>query len=449
MRGLVVLTAAAMVAAGGARPAQAGPADPAQASPPASASPASPASPPAPPAAADAAPAAAPDDDADLADIEKALAADAKEAAEKQAAPPPARSLSVQSMNPDLAIIGDLALAAFTDDGAALQAGDHDPTANGFNLQQVEVSLGSAVDPYLRMDSNIVFRETGVEVEEIIATTLALPGHLQARAGKFLTRFGRLNPTHPHTWAFVDQPLALSKMFGGEGDNGLGVELSWLSPLPWYVELVASVQDAAAAGSFYGEDGGPVDSVLDFETMLAARQFFDLSDDWSLMWGLSFAGGPNQTGPGTRSYLYGTDLFLKYRPISRQSTTAVEVQGEVIVRDRQLADPTGGPGDIGHGRDVAGYLYSTWRFAQRWGTGGRYEYGSPTYLGGHVVADPDDAEWTDDRHRVSADLTFWPTEFSRIRAQASLDMPTWRADPIGAVFLAFEFAAGAHGAHAF
>ena len=50
---------------------------------------------------------------------------------------------------------------------------------------------------------------------------------------------------------------------------------------------------------------------------------------------------------------------------------------------------------------------------------------------------------------IAGVLTFWPSEFSRLRLQGSSDIPGWRPDPIWAVFLASEFAIGAHGAHKF
>jgi hypothetical protein len=50
---------------------------------------------------------------------------------------------------------------------------------------------------------------------------------------------------------------------------------------------------------------------------------------------------------------------------------------------------------------------------------------------------------------VAANVTFWPTEFSRLRLQGSLDLPEWREDPVAAVFLAAELVTGAHGAHTF
>jgi len=58
----------------------------------------------------------------------------------------------------------------------------------------------------------------------------------------------------------------LARVFGGEGNRGLGVELSYLTPLPWYVELVASVTGASGRvgtgqkshGSFTAAGGSPL-----------------------------------------------------------------------------------------------------------------------------------------------------------------------------------------------
>jgi hypothetical protein len=388
-------------------------------------------------------------------DPEEAAALDAALKADASAAPtaggatsdpgvPSAGRSGTQSMNPDLSVIADVAGAYFsTDDN--LQGGDHDPTKTGFNLQQLELSISSVVDPYFRLDANLVFAPDGVEIEEVYATTLDLPWRLQARAGQFLNRFGRLNSTHPHAWDFVDQPFAITRVFGGEGNRGLGVELSWLLPLSWYVELVGSTTDAEGEGtsrSFLGAEERTVNSLGDFEHMLALKQFFPLSDDWSLAWGLSGAFGPNPTGPDQHSQVYGTDLYLKWRPISYQSSQIVSLHAEWIYRRRQTPD--------GVLQDTEGFAALMWRFAARWAIAARYEYGSPA-VDTDFDRSPDylDPEWTGARHRVAANGTFWPTEFSRIRLQASVDAPEWQRDPTFALFLALEVVAGAHGAHAF
>src|SRR5262245_32390174 len=267
--------------------------------------------------------------------IEKATAADATAAT--KAAPPPAPAPppaagggAFFTMLPDISVILDTALAAYTVQDP-LQQGGHDPAKNGFNLQQLELALAKTVDPYFRFDANLVFGADGFELEEAYATTLALPANLQLRAGQFLTRFGRINATHPHTWDFVDQPFALSRIFGGDGNRGLGLEASWLAPLPWFVELDVSANQADGEGtmrSFYGANDLGVHNPFDFLHTLALKQFFALSDDWSLFTGVSFADGPNFDD--LRTEVYGADLYLKYRPISYGSYTIVSLQSEVF-----------------------------------------------------------------------------------------------------------------------
>jgi hypothetical protein len=384
--------------------------------------------------------------DDDLDEIQDAIDADL--AAQKQAAqtqPEPVQGGGIlQSMNPDISFILDVAAAWFTshDD---LQGGGHDPTENGFNLQQLELAIGKAVDPYFRFDGNLVFSQFGVEIEEVFGTTLALPYSLQARAGQFLTRFGRINPTHLHAWDFIDQPFAIGRIFGSEGNRGLGGELSWLTPAPFYLELVASATDAsgeATARSFFGAEDLPVETPLDVQATLAVKEFFELSHDWSLSTGQSVATGPNGTGHDNRSDVYGVDIYIKYRPITYGSHTIVSLQTEWFYRRRQIPEHVLS--------DLSGYAYVLWRFAQRWTTAARYEYGSPARdEDGLAMGDILDPEWTTARHRVAANITFLPTEFSRLRAQLSVDVPRWIADPIVAAFFALELSVGAHGAHKF
>jgi hypothetical protein len=308
----------------------------------------------------------------------------------------------------------------------------------------LELSFQSFVDPYFKLDAHIVIGPDGLELEEAYGTTLDLPGGFGARMGQFLTRFGRHNPTHPHQWDFVDQPFALGRVFGGDGNRNLGVEASWLTPLPWYVELSASATMAEGqetARSFYADDDHGVGSPGDLLYVTRLEQFFPLGDDWSIYWGLSGAFGPNQNGASTRTAVYGTDLYVHYRPISSGGTTLVTWQTEALHRRRQLPELA---------YDTSGYTQLFVRFAQRWGTAARYEYGSPTYdSSGERIADDLDPAWIGSRQRVSANVTHWPCEFSRFRLQGSSDIASWREKPIWAVFLAAELAIGAHGAHKF
>jgi hypothetical protein len=379
----------------------------------------------------------------ELAALQKALGADASTspsaatAANVVGAAAQQALTSTAAMNPDIALIMDVAGAYFSSD-ENLQSGGHDPRATGFTLQQVEMSLGANVDPFVRLDANIVFAQFGVEVEEAVATTTSLPYNLQLRGGQFLTRIGRQNNTHPHTWKFVDQPLVFGKFFGAENNRGLGAEASWLVPLPWFVEVVASAttpDGECCARSYYGGSGLKVAGPEDVVATGALKQFFPLSDDVSLLWGLSAQGGPNPTGQKNRTEVFGTDLYLRYRPVDDPGRGSLSLTTEVFARRRQVPDAVLA--------DVGGYAQVVAQWALQ------YEAGVRAELVTGVNDDPLDPTWTGPAHRYSAQATFYPSHFSRVRAQTSVAVPPDGAPPVVAAMLALEVLIGAHGSHAF
>src|SRR5216110_791656 len=132
-----------------------------------------------------------------------------------------------------------------------IEVGDHDPQQRGFNARNIELALDGAVDPYFEGFANIVFKldndnQTDVEVEEAFMQTTSLPFNLQLKAGQFFAAFGRLNPTHPHTWDFADTPLVNGLFLGPDGLRGVGAQTSWTLPLPWYSQLIFANTTAEA-----------------------------------------------------------------------------------------------------------------------------------------------------------------------------------------------------------
>ena len=147
-----------------------------------------------------------------------------------------------------------------------LQGGGHDPRKRGFTLQQAELSLAGAVDPYFNAEAHIVYfldpatGESQVELEEAFFTSQKLPYKLQFKGGTFLTEFGRINPTHPHAWKWLDQPIINTRLFGPDGMRGPGYRVSWLTPLPWYSQLFFGMQNAnGSMVSFLSSDGNVTD----------------------------------------------------------------------------------------------------------------------------------------------------------------------------------------------
>lgn len=356
-----------------------------------------------------------------------------------------------------------------------LQAGGHDPKNRGFTVQNVELTFAGVVDPYLRGDAHIVLLideagETVIELEEAWLSTLDLPFHLLLEAGQFFTEFGRLNPTHPHSWDFVDQPVVNSRFFGPDGLRSPGVQLSWLAPLPFFAELVLSAQnsqgetvvsfrnapDESVAGrTLIERDVRGLDDLL-YLTRL--RTSFDVSDELTLVGGLSALFGPNATGGETHTRIYGADLYFKWRPLdSNQGWPFLAWQTEAMLRRYQAAAVLDAEGAELAARttldDVGLYSQLLWGFARPWVAGVRYDRARGETA---AVALPE-GEYSsrldslrDSRQRYSAVLSYYPSEFSKVRLQYNYDRAEFMsADDAHSAFLQFEILFGAHGAHKF
>jgi hypothetical protein len=55
----------------------------------------------------------------------------------------------------------------------------------------------------------------------------------------------------------------------------------------------------------------------------------------------------------------------------------------------------------------------------------------------------------DHRERWTTNLTFYPSEFSKLRLQYNFDSPEYLDDDVSSVFFQFEYLYGAHGGHKF
>ncbi|MCX6998237.1 MAG: zinc-regulated TonB-dependent outer membrane receptor, partial [Kiritimatiellaeota bacterium] len=209
-----------------------------------------------------------------------------------------------------------------------------DPSQRGFSVRNAELSLDGAVDPFFKAFANLVFKmspeeETELELEEAYAQSTALPGNLQLRAGRYFTEFGRQNNQHPHVWAFVDQPLVMNRLFGSDGLRQNGLRIAWLAPTPWYTEVLCGVYNGQGGDAFSFRNPGDADTngitrlyghataardlrgVGDLLYVPRLASSFDLTDEQTLVLGVSAAFGPNDTGPEARTQIYGVDGYWK------------------------------------------------------------------------------------------------------------------------------------------
>ncbi|MBV9009455.1 MAG: hypothetical protein JO354_09870 [Verrucomicrobia bacterium] len=363
---------------------------------------------------------------------------------------------------------GMFALAYSSDrDLSRLEVGDHDPQQRGFNARNLELAVDGAVDPYFEGFANIVFlldnnNNTEVEAEEAFLQTTNLPFGLQARGGQFFAPFGRINPTHPHTWDFADDPIVHGLLLGPDGLRGVGAQISWTLPLPWYSQLLLAVQNGRGGtgysfrnpgdnGIFFGRETNDREArgLYDFAWEPRFETSFNLSSTQTVLAGASGAFGSNDTGPNARTQIYGGDLLYKWKsPRAEGGFPFVKWQNEVMYRRFEAGrglDDTFPVAETFH--DWGMYSQLLWGYHKGWVAGLRGDYM-------HMQ----DSRYTDDpdrqsRSRISANITWYPTEFSKLRLQYNHDfldsnyfLTERQAD---SVFLQFEFILGAHGAHKF
>lgn len=393
-------------------------------------------------------------------------------ALEKELAQPPSDSGSTATAGPRASGgYMNIGFVALTDAGwstepdvTTLQRGDHDPRVRGFSIPNTELTLDGAVDPYFKGVANIVFKldengETGVELEEVFALTTSLPANLQLKAGQFFTEFGRQNPQHPHSWAFVDQPLVLNRMFGPEGLRSQGARLSWLVPTPFYTEAMLTIANSkgGTTSSFRSDDspeihggaitGRIVNSLGDMLIVPRVAASLDISDTQTLLIGASAAFGPNNSGESARTRVIGVDGYWKWKPAAAQAGFPfLSMQAEALTRSYNAAERTSIdapavslPSETL--KDRGAYAQLLWGIKPRIVAGLRGE-----------LAKGDEAAFESElrvnRVRVSPNFTWYPTEFSKFRVQYNFD-DRRNIGTDHSLWFQLEFLLGAHAAHKF
>ena len=296
-------------------------------------------------------------------------------------------------------------------------AHEHGGTEEGMQVQEVELQLSSFVDPYLKADLTLAMHGSeGIELEEGVVTSLALPASLTLRVGKFYAALGKHNLLHTHQFPFVRPPLVHEHLLGGHGLNEVGIGLDWLLPAAWYAELNLQVLNGDH-DLFAAADGE------DLAYLGHLKNFWEMGESATLELGGSYAAGKNAHDRTTQ--LAGGDLTFKWRPVRRAIYRSLTLQAEYLYAAVDHGDES----------ETEGGLYCTgqYQFARRWWVQGQYD----------LFGLPKEEEERD--HRISGLLAFVPSEFSSLRLQYSRNKV--EGENFGELFLQFNFTIGSHPAH--
>lgn len=348
------------------------------------------------------------------------------------------------ALNPKMSVIVDGSFgyygrrpSDFTGLGLPAAGDDPSPSKEGFTLQEMELSFQTAIDPYLDGAAFVTIPNlSGLEIEEAYLVTSALPWNLQVKAGSFRSQVGRNNTQHLHLQNFTRRPLMTALLFGADGFRGPGAQASVLFPgLPWFATLyleALSVDTSENTGVATFDDGPHGPSRLAYTAVL--EQFWPVTEAVSLQLGLNGATAVTSgcalspCADGRRDYLYGGDLYLKWRPPTALGEhLSVSWATEYFARSISQGGPTEG----------ALYTEPMVQVARRWYLAARLDVtGLPA--GDDVPR----------RTGVAGSVTCAPTEFSRFRLYGQRLHGAGLPDALVG-FVQMEFSMGAHGAHPF
>jgi hypothetical protein len=353
----------------------------------------------------------------------------------------------------DMGVVGDFVFNLTQSNVDKANGGTFAGRENRFFPREIELSFFGQVDPYARAEVRIEAaeefedgaRELHLGLAEAHLTLLTLPFNTQAKLGFMRNRFGLLNELHLHDGPQVDRPNVLTRFFGEEGLRESGAEITWIAPLPFYLQVLGGIFNGDNDVLFgYGKISEP---------MLTGRirAFFDLEELGAIQFGASVASG--DSSDRLPSTVVGVDAKYKYRPDGWQHAL-ITVAGEWLHLWRRFT--TEGADDDGDGilehapenrtKEKNGwYAYVEVQPWKRWLFGFRYDWTQFPDLRGR--------EWA-----VEPYLAFMPSEFLRFRIaykHTDRDKRDGFSDNGGSarkvdeLLLQATFILGAHPAHPF
>jgi hypothetical protein len=244
-------------------------------------------------------------------------------------------------------------------------------TGGDFNFRAAELGISASIDPYARAYAFFTGSKDEFEVEEAALVTTSLPWNLQARAGRFFADFGRLAKFHPHEYAFVNTPLSLERLVGGESKAD-GVGLSYLFPTPFFLRATVGGYNKLGAGNERLDDTKSR-AWSRFTYLGRLQTYFDLADNHSIELGSSVAFTPSIRIPadpeGGNRTLTGIDATYRYQPLGSTLYEGITLGAEFFGNSERLERAAGFRRMFAPG----GYAYAEAKLNREWATGFLYD----------------------------------------------------------------------------
>jgi hypothetical protein len=352
--------------------------------------------------------------------------------------------------------------------GGFIPGGDEvGPGKRGFNLGESELLISANIDPYFSgVFIGSISQDNKFSVEEAYVLNTGAAAGLSIKFGRFKSGFGYLNEVHAHAWDFTDAPLLHQAFFGGQLAEE-GVQLRWIAPTPYLLEVVGELgRGSNFPGSDLNKNGNGA-------TLISVHLGDDVGDSHSYRGGLSYrrssavdrayqdvdsSGAEVTNAFSGNSTMIAADLVWKWSPHGNTDETNAKFQLEYFRRqeDGTLAFNTSGanlPGGY-HSTQSGWYMQGVYQFMPRWRVGLRHDElnaGSIDIglVDNGTLSATDFPQLASFRpRRDSAMVDFRASEFSQLRVQIARDQARFNESDTQ-IFVQYTMSIGAHGAHKF
>jgi hypothetical protein len=391
-----------------------------------------------------AAPEAAPEDE--LADLRRLAEAEVERAAvakEEEEVPFTARGLSLQALNPEISVTGDM-LATYRSREGSSQHSD-------IRFRNLGLHLESYLDPYTRFKASVPVFSGGAELGEAYMMRYGLFEGFNVTLGKFRQQFGVVNRWHKHGLDQTDFPLALRQIFGEGGLNQTGFSFDWVLPRLGGASqaLTAQVTNGENPRLFSGSALSTPSILLHYKNYrdLSTSTYLELGLSglvgWKDEWAIEAGGALTTVHERRPARVLGLDLNLVWEPTDRMRYRNVVWRSELYLLDRDILAPDGSGRDSLFAWGAFSYVES--KLSRTLGLGVRLDHFEPdekSYADGSLAphAYPSDASFW----QVSPYLTYQQSPFVKYRLEYS-HLDRGGVEPSDdAVTFQLIFAAGPH-----
>lgn len=350
------------------------------------------------------------------------------------------RERSLQALNPEISLNADV--FGFLD--------PDDPDADNFSPREFELSFQAALDPFSRAKlfvsrhaagpELVPFGEAGhahageddhggIEIEEGYVEWVSLPGNLGLKVGKFHQRFGTLNRWHAHALPFQSRSLPHLAYLGEAALAQTGVSIGWLAPFGGgrTGTYEVTVEVTRSEHELFGESTRP--SVLG-----QVNGFWHLSPSVDFELNASWVHGSYESERWLFDRdLYGLELAFNWIPPELTRQRGLTVRGGVMALEGLLPDehdPAGAADPSA--RAVGVWSMAEARLSRSWLVGARFDRAENPH-------DPGETQTL-----FSPTLTWWQSEFVRVRLEYSRLGRFQDVPANGLLALQVTFAMGPH-----